>query len=368
MRLLPAAAIALTLSACAGPRTYRLTDVLTPPGVKSSETTERTIKLRARPCSLPADGPHAERRGRKLLIEADRNEMGEMGAGALARWGVRLEEEGCLPAGSGLPAARAVARALPLAPGVARRLLHASERHEGYLDLRPGYRIRVTRPLLREGAAPDAAALSDRLDVEAAEGLNLTITVETSEDLIGFERAWYAVLPRAAGAEIQALTATQHIDGETMEFERPSRADFPFDPSAGYFRLLFLSRMEESPSNDILALGAPTPAALEARYERVRDDPERCASEPGFCIRAPRDVAFLPFLTVTVNGAETRLAPGARVRDALREAGEEPPGNLVPALTVRKPFGDGLARVEFDSDAILDLPLEGGEQLAWRAR
>lgn len=367
MRLVCAAL--LVSVGCGGPATYRLVGgpdrtLLIPPGVKDPGVIVRRLRVPASRCVAPEGAPATEARGRKLRVAVDREQMESAPAGALARWGTELESAGCLETGQGWAAAQRAARSLPLEPSTARKLLTPSERSDGYIDLRPGHRLRVASPVFAEGAPANASTFEQVGPTEVQGPASLTVTVKTSDDVRGFELDWYAVERAAGGARIVPLSAELFVEGEPQQLDAPRSNPFVFHPSAAYFRLMFLARLEVDPDHDILVLGAATPTALEERYDRIRAEPSLCGEEVGFCAAAPRETAFLPFITAMVNGKEVRLPPGSRLRSALREAGLTTTFDTVDALRVEKPFGDGWARVEFDSDEILDLPLEGGERLA----
>ncbi len=357
-----------------GLTTFRLARVadqvrLIPPGVRDPLADQRKLRQSTSTrCDPPAAGLSVESKRKKLIVTVRRDALEPMAPGGLVEWSVDLERAGCLPPGAGLELAERIAHALPLEPRAAHRLLHANERKTGYIDLRPGYRVRVVSPIFREGAPPEADIIANTANVAQTSKHGLTLELRSSPDLLGFEIAWYAVTPRkkGPGAHIVAMSAERHIDGEIERLPTPASNAFPFDPSAGYFRQLFLSRLITTPQHDILVLAGRTPAELESRFERLSRSPGLCEQEPGFCIAAARQVAFLPFLSVTANGREVRLAPGAAVRDALREGGVEDPELTLESLTVKKPFGGALAKVEFSSADIFELPLMGGERISWR--
>ena len=364
--------VTAVLTACGGPSTYRLVQsdgglAMVPPRVKRADVSQRTVKLKANPCTPPDLTPPAESRGGKLRVPVDRSLLAEAPAGALVRWGVALESAGCLEPGQGYAAADRIARSTPLSPRQPRTLLNASERNDGYIDLRAGHRIRVAGPVFRDGAPPGAEVYREA-EPPRVEGGGITLTLKKSPDVLGFEVDWYGVEAAAPGVRIAPLSAERRIEGEELHLKSPTVNPFSFDPSAAFFRLMFLARLEDDPDHDILMLAAPTPVELERRYKRIKADPTRCADEVAFCVGAAKHVAFVPFVSVRANDRETHLAPGAVLRQALREAGVAAPESVVDSLTVWKPFGDRMARVEFDSDDILNLPLEGGERLVWQAQ
>jgi hypothetical protein len=99
-------------------------------------------------------------------------------------------------------------------------------------------------------------------------------------------------------------------------------------------------------------------------------DPNACkVSDPALCSVIPRHVAVNPFLAVTVNGKEIRLDNGKTVRAAITAGGGSRRGDeVLPSLSVLKPYGGKLVLVEFDRNksTILDLSLMGGESITWK--
>ena len=85
-------------------------------------------------------------------------------------------------------------------------------------------------------------------------------------------------------------------------------------------------------------------------------------------IAIPKDVAVNPMFAVTVNGAELLAPRGARVSTAIVLAGQRQPGTILSTLTVRRTWKGRVVPVAFTSgdDAILNMPLKGGEVIAWR--
>ena len=134
--------------------------------------------------------------------------------------------------------------------------------------------------------------------------------------------------------------------------------DFGAEPR--FFRMLFLSRRTTAAEHDLHLLAAETPAALAEQTLRLQRDAAACPALSG-CRAAPAETALLAFVNVEVNGAPVFVAPGAKVRDALREAGLE--GRGIDELW--KPWRDTrkLVRAPANPEALLAIPLLGGERI-----
>jgi hypothetical protein len=282
---------------------------------------------------------------------------------------------------------------VPLPLRIEQRLLNHDARASGFTDLLPGYRVRVVSPVFREGAAPDAATTVGKETVEESAG-GLTVSLQTSPDLVGYEMAWYAVEPLPqGGSRVVPQYADFHQEGEVARQAAPRVNQLAFDPRMAYFRMLFMARrMTSSNDHDIFLVAAPTLPLLEERTRSLDVDASACEpfegpaggqdsgpqAAPGesslprpaaaqtTCVVAPRQVAVVVFLPVRVQGKEVLVHPGATLASALREAGAEADLAL-PTLSVQKPYGRRLAAVEAlgEKRDLLALPLSGGEEIHW---
>jgi len=179
----------------------------------------------------------------------------------------------------------------------------------GYLDLRPGYRLRMVSPVFREGAAVGATALADS-----------PATTQTA----------------AGGIEVTARA-----------------------------RMLFLTRASAA-DRDALVIAARSAAELAAATRELNSDPARCetAAYRGRCAVLPRQVALTAFAVVLVNGREVMVTPGASVREALRAAAVADPAAVAGRRRLAKSFGGRLVPVALPGGvAVLELPLAGGERI-----
>jgi hypothetical protein len=395
----------LGCAARSGPSSYRLVSnadkrVLIPPGVKDAGAKRRVIDFPtladARPCSGSEGGIELIPRRKGLRLAVDGDILEQQPAGWLALFAVSLEERGCLPSGEGLRLATQVAQSVPLLLRAEQRLLNHDARASGFTDLMPGYRLRVVSPVFREGAARDARTTVGQGTVEESPG-GLTVTVQTSPDLIGYEMAWYAVEPLPqGGSRIVPRYADFHREGDLTRQPAPRVNHLDFDPEMAYFRMLFMARrMTSSNDHDIFLVAAPTQPLLEERTRELEIDASVCKPSATFssadrgatggsqsasrgsalpypnatrttCTIAPRQVAVVAFIPVQVQGKEVLVHPGATLANALREAGAEV-GQVLPTLVVSKPYGGDLAPVKAlgEKTDLLRLPLSGGEQIRW---
>jgi hypothetical protein len=355
----------------AGPLTYRYvkqeqTRILVPPGVVDAATSQRiftfrTAAPRGAKCEVSENGVDIRSHKRELRVTVNRQPLLAASPGWLATWAGSLEMRGCLAPNEGGSLALRIAESLPIDPTAANALLQPDVLHGGYVDLGPHHRLKVVSPVFKEGSLPGASSL----EATAVSGSNgtLTVDVKSSADLLGYETAWFAVEPRLdrAGVRFVGGPAELHIAGKSTEESQSRFNYFRFAPDAAYFRLFFLTRLSGA-DHDIAILSARTRAELDEQTANT----EKCGTpaEPR-CILIPKEVAVVPHISVTVNGKETAILAGSRVRDAVLAAGEKNPQHALATLAVQRFYSGALTAVDFDRSApdILDLPLSGGEDI-----
>ncbi|HUI55688.1 MAG TPA: hypothetical protein VLY04_11995 [Bryobacteraceae bacterium] len=378
--LLLTLALFLTTAACAvrAPQTYRLIPqdrgrVLVPPGVATLAVTQATFTVEIPswrpPCNPTGDAVAIQPSGKKLRITVTRDSLALQPPGWLGQWTAEAEAAGCLAPGKGLEFASRILDSVPLDPSVAYKLLHADNIRKGYIDLGPEDRLQVVSPIMKAGVAPDAPILETA--TASGNDRQITLDVRTTTNLIGVETAWYAFRPKPdhIGSTIVPIAAERSIQGRKEPADAPLTNYFQFSPSAAFYRLFYKTDPADNGITEIV-ITAPTRAELDRRTQALSADFNLCQkSDPDMCTVIPRRVAVNPFLLVTVNGAETRLVIGSSVRNAIMAGGGPPRGQeVLPQLTVFKPYAGKLVPVEFDRSRqeILDLVLLGGESISWK--
>jgi hypothetical protein len=370
----------LAASGCAvrQPLTYRLAPqgnarVLVPPGVGTAEVSHGgfTMKLAKRsPCTPAGDAISVERRGSKLRVSVARDALLQQPPGWLRRWAAEIENEGCMAPGMGLDFAARVLESVPLDPAAAYRLLHADYIGQGYVELGPENRLQAMAPIMKAGTSPDAVVM----EIASVTGNDraLYVDIRASDEPVGVEISWYTLRPKTdgPGTTIVPLSAERRIDGATAAAAAPLRNYFQFAPEIGFYRLIYKADVTGKGSLTEIVVGASDRNELDRRTRRVLDDFNTCqVSDVSLCAVIPRHVAVNSVLAVTVNGRETRVGIRGTVRGAIRQAGgPQRIEDVLPRLSVLKPYGGKLAEVEFDraSSAILDMTLLGGESISWK--
>ena len=342
--------------------------LLTPPDVARPDLTKRTIRVGVvrRPCRSPAESVIAIQFGKKhSRLTVERTTLTVQPRGWLKVWAAQLEAQGCVEAGEGLKLAEQIAHSLPLEPPAAFHLLYADDRRTGVVELGAHSRLQVVSPVLRD---PRLGILAEGSETSSGGGYSLTVTGNSTDNLVGYETAFYMLRPRAPGIgySIVPIYSERHADGKVERRERPTSNLFRFSPEAAFYAVIYKSWQTDFTA---LMIAARTPADLHGRLTTLETSGSAdCENmETGMCLPIPRAVAVHPLISVTVNGLEVPVSRGATVLDAIRKSGERDADKVVARLRVSKPWRGRLARVVFDSGdtGILRLVLTGGEALSW---
>ena len=154
-----------------------------------------------------------------------------------------------------------------------------------YVDLRPGWRIRVVTPILRSGKyVPEFKETSPSAGpTELAAG----------DDFIGYETSYYRVLPGTqSGVSIEFMSSTLTLGGKETQKPRPVLQLFQMPKTARFVRLVFLTRVSDADHNQAI-LAAAELADLDRMTEEVESDPvTTCQSrESRYCEWVPEGIA-----------------------------------------------------------------------------
>ncbi len=160
--------------------------------------------------------------------------------------------------------------------------------HRGYVDLEPGWRIRVVTPILKSGKFI--------VHAEAVQSSGNEIVVKASDDFIGYEIAYYSVKAQAGGGIFIRFSSAETVkDGKAAKQPRPLVPLFDLPANMRFVRLVFLLRVSEA-DHDQGILAAASLAELDALTQRVQAEPEKnCTTAPeAFCSWIPRGIAAQP--------------------------------------------------------------------------
>ena len=328
MRGVDRGAIVLVFLVCSGCaarqpslQTWRLVkqgagQVLIPPDVTAPDIAQRTFTADDitgyGPCPSAAGVIAIRARGRHMRVTVTRDSLAKQPTGWLGEWASQLEAQGCVSPGDGMKLAARIAESVPLEPAAAVRLLYADDRLTGEVDIGPQTRLEVVSPLWRD---PKLGLMADGPFSISGSGYSLTITGKSTENLLGYERALYAVVSKSAaiGYTIVPRYANLHIQGKTERRPRPVVNYFQFPPGAAFYRIFY-----KSEQNDFTALviAAHTPAELDQRTKILQASGAAASCQDvkkEMCVAIPSDAGLNWLISVTVNGAEVLVPRGGKV-------------------------------------------------------
>ena len=134
-----------------------------------------------------------------------------------------------------------------------------------YVDLQPGWRLRVVTPLPKSGGY--------RVADETQQVSGSTMTLSAGKDFIGYETSYYAVQPRGrTGVRIRFTSAESVRDGKAGMEQRPAVPLFQLPGNVRYVRLLFLVRVSQADHN-MAVLAARDEMAMDEVTRQVQADP-----------------------------------------------------------------------------------------------
>jgi|BarGraIncu00222A_1022003.scaffolds.fasta_scaffold93560_2 hypothetical protein len=158
-----------------------------------------------------------------------------------------------------------------------------------YVDLQPGWRIRVVVPVLQSGGY--------KVGTEEVHNNDGTVSLRTERGFLGYETDYYQVNQRGDGKPVIRFQSAEFTSTERKKIRKPKPliALFVFPEGIEYVRLLFLTRVSEN-EHDAAVLAASSLAALDGLIPRVEANPlGNCTAQPdGLCAWIPEGIAVQP--------------------------------------------------------------------------
>jgi hypothetical protein len=166
----------------------------------------------------------------------------------------------------------------------------------GYIDLKPGWRLRVVTPILKSGG----------YRLSSPERPNEPVgTLAAGPDFIGYEVSLYGVQKRNSAIRIKFRSAYVIKEGKSRPESRPLLAIFDSIPEVCCIRLIYLVRASDADHN-LAVIGANDPKTLSTTTDRVQSDPGRgCKAEgTSFCVWLPLGIAVQPQIQQRIDGVK----------------------------------------------------------------
>ena len=167
----------------------------------------------------------------------------------------------------------------------------AQRTDSSYIDLEPGWRLRVVTPILKSGGY--------RLRVTGETAGNAPMALCAGDDFLGYEVAFYAVGTRSV-LEFQSAEIIR--DGKSTPRPVPIADLFHLPRAVRHVRLIYLVRNSQA-DHDMALAAAKDIDDLESLTHRVQaNTADACGNARDiFCVWIPAGIAVVPEARKTIN-------------------------------------------------------------------
>ena len=155
-----------------------------------------------------------------------------------------------------------------------------------YMDLTPGWRLRILVPVLNSGGSQVALGSART---------NGNTIVLSAANLLGYELSYYSVEGKGDGrVRLRFTTAEKTIDGKTVPEPNAPKLPFPLPAKSEYIRLIYLVRKSQSDHNMAIT-ASKNLNALNVFTEKLKDNSDICKRNGEIsCIWVPSGIAVRP--------------------------------------------------------------------------
>jgi hypothetical protein len=155
--------------------------------------------------------------------------------------------------------------------------------NSSFIDLEPGWRLRVVTPILKSGGY--------RLQPSAQQVSGNTVTLSAGSDFLGYEVSYYAVKAR----RVEFVSAKVMRSGAMVPRAQPIVRLFELPRGMRHVRLIYLVRVSQA-DHDMAVVAARDTAALEAPTRQVLAHPaDGCRNtRETACSWIPSGIAVVP--------------------------------------------------------------------------
>jgi len=166
-----------------------------------------------------------------------------------------------------------------------------------YIDLEPGWRVRVVTPILKSGKF--------KIQTDQVHAGEETGSLTVGSDFVGYEIDYYDVVSTQNGNGVVVRFGSAEImsNGKSSTQPQPRVLLFDFSESFRHVRLLFLTRVSQT-DHDQAILGSFTLRDLDVLRRKVESSPaENCKIQPeGICAWVPGGIAVQPEKKTNASG------------------------------------------------------------------
>ncbi|HEX3681403.1 MAG TPA: hypothetical protein VHU83_02595 [Bryobacteraceae bacterium] len=155
-----------------------------------------------------------------------------------------------------------------------------------YMDLQPGWRLRIIVPLLKSREFR-ASATAEQIDGN-------TISLHAA-DLIGYETSYYAIKGKInSGVRLEFASAEITRNGNTLPETNALTLPFQLPRHNQHIRLIYLVRVSRADHN-MAIVASKRLTALDSFTKRLKESPDICdVKGEVFCSWVPAGIAVRP--------------------------------------------------------------------------
>ena len=167
---------------------------------------------------------------------------------------------------------------------------------KSYIDLQPGWRVRVVTPVLSSGQF--------KMPPKEFHAEGKTVALQTGGEFLGYETDYYAVSARNGnGVVVRFGSAEFTSNGKSSKRSQPLVPLFDLPENVRYVRLLFLTRVSRT-EHDQAILGSASLTGLDALRKRVEESPAEQLQAPagGNLHLGPAGIAVQPEKRTPASG------------------------------------------------------------------
>ena len=115
-----------------------------------------------------------------------------------------------------------------------------------YVDLSAGWRLRIVAAVTKSG--------KQEVEFTPVNQEGTVISLKVSDDVIGYETAFWSILARPGGGiSLQLASAELTVNGNPGPLAKPTRALIHAPPSARFIRMFYLTRKSDADHNMAIA-------------------------------------------------------------------------------------------------------------------
>jgi len=150
-----------------------------------------------------------------------------------------------------------------------------------FIDIEPGWRLRVVTPLLKSGRYRVRTASTSPQPTGA------TVELRADSDFLGYELAYYTLEPKA---RIRLTDVEATLSGKTEPRTQPTAKLFDWPKDARFVRLVFLTRVSTA-DHDMAVLTARRFEDLGTWTQKLQNEPDTACKSTPYCSWIPGGIA-----------------------------------------------------------------------------